>query len=166
MADRSQARSETLGDLPRRGGARTATQPPRPRQHDPAEGGQTANGLPRRVSRSIKSPDHREDASRPAAPPPAPAPPDRSAEQAGHEKLLADLDAFTAGEAAAKADRRAGEPDAVTGASPAGQPEPDHTRWPNDLDLATEPGPTPGPTPGPRPSPRPHPNPPSGGTTP
>ncbi len=78
-----------------RPGGRVATRPPAPQ--DPAEGGRTVNGLPRRVSRSIKNPDHGDDSA--PVPPPLVTPQD---EKAGHEQLLADLDAFAAGEQAAK----------------------------------------------------------------
>lgn len=70
---------------------------PRPRVAvpPPADGGTTASGLPRRVSRSIRTlPDE-------------PAPPTTSPADAadGHEALLADLDAFSDGERAALDDR-------------------------------------------------------------
>lgn len=97
--------------LPRRGGTVTR---PRPRPQDPDEGGQTANGLPRRVSRSIKNPG---DAA--AAGPPETEP--RADDPDGHEKLLADLEAFTAGEAEAKS-----------------RAETEPTRWPQDYDLPPE----------------------------
>jgi two-component sensor histidine kinase len=106
------------GGLPRRAG--TATRP-RPCPQDPDEGGQTLNGLPRRVPRSIKNPGHGED--RATAPPPEPPPP---ADPEGHLKLLADLDAFTVGEAEAKAD-----------AAPAVEPDTD-TRWPRAQDTPPE----------------------------
>lgn len=68
----------------------------------PVDGGRTASGLPRRVSRSIRTlPDE------PAPPPPPPAVP--AATNEGHERLLADLDAFTDGERAALDDRQARE---------------------------------------------------------
>ncbi|TNC26985.1 sensor histidine kinase [Amycolatopsis alkalitolerans] len=77
--------------------------PPSPRPRPPAEpaiGGTTASGLPRRISRSIKAPNGH----------PAPAAPGTEADRtAGHDKLLADLGAFSDGERAAKADQR--EPD-------------------------------------------------------
>jgi two-component sensor histidine kinase len=98
------AAGTTIGGLPKRGASTntnsastsTATAyPPSPRDLvDPAR---TVNGLPRRVSRSIKNPDHGDDST----PPPAPAPPPQD-EKAGHEQLLADLDAFVAGEQAAQ----------------------------------------------------------------
>jgi hypothetical protein len=101
----------TAGGLPRRtSGGRVATRPPQPR--DLTEPGRTANGLPRRVSRSIKNPDHGEDSTPPPPPPPTP-----EQEKAGHEQLLADLDAFTSGEEAAK-----------------------ETRWPADEDTDAAPG--------------------------
>ncbi|MCT2583727.1 sensor histidine kinase [Actinophytocola gossypii] len=109
-------------DLPRRG-TRTVT---KPRPQDPTEGGTTANGLPRRVSRSIKNPGDGADGGKP---PPPPVPPTSPSEPdlAGHEQLLADLDAFAEGEAAARATGQPGEPDQA----------PDDTRWPKDPD---EPG--------------------------
>ncbi len=87
----------TVGGLPKRTptGGRVATRPPQPQ--DLTEAGRTANGLPRRVSRSTKHTDHGQE----AAPTPA-APTTPEEEQAGHEQLLADLDAFAAGEQAAK----------------------------------------------------------------
>jgi two-component sensor histidine kinase len=87
----------TAGGLPKRNppGGRVATRPPAPQ--DPAEGGRTVNGLPRRVSRSIKNPDHGDDSAAMPAAPPTP-----QEEKAGHEQLLADLDAFAAGEQDAK----------------------------------------------------------------
>lgn len=97
------------GDGPRRRGG-TVT---RPRPQDPDEGGQTANGLPRRVSRSIKNPGDGAAAEPPAAEPQ----PDPN----GHEKLLADLEAFTAGEAEAKS-----------------RTDAEDTRWPQDYDLPPE----------------------------
>ncbi len=74
---------------------------PRPRAAvpPPADGGTTPSGLPRRVSRSIRTlPDE------PAPPPLTPA-----EVGDGHERLLADLDAFTDGERAALDDRQARE---------------------------------------------------------
>ncbi|WP_037305025.1 sensor histidine kinase [Amycolatopsis orientalis] len=70
---------------------------PRPRTAvpPPADGGTTASGLPRRVSRSIRTlPDE-----------PAPPTPSSADPADGHEALLADLDAFTDGERAALDDR-------------------------------------------------------------
>lgn len=94
--------STTAGGLPkresRRGGG-VATRAPQP--EDPVDPGKTVNGLPRRVSRSIKNPDHGGDAA-PVAEPLTP-----EEEHAGHERLLADLDAFTEGEQAAIADSTA-----------------------------------------------------------
>ena len=82
--------STTLGGLPRRRGASSAVaSPPR----DPAEAGTTTNGLPRRVSRSLKNPDHGDEAT--------PLPRTVEAEENGHERLLADLDAFADGQQAA-----------------------------------------------------------------
>ncbi|GAB3463528.1 sensor histidine kinase [Actinophytocola sediminis] len=101
-------------DLPRRGG--TATRP-RPRQQEPGEGGQTLNGLPRRVPRSIKHPDNNNGDGSGQSAPPEPLPPDGLLN--GHDKLLADLDAFTAGETAARA-------------------EADDTRWPGAQDTPPE----------------------------
>ncbi len=104
---RTGAHGTTIGGLPRRGSSnsspstgtasRTVTRPPAPQDLvDPAR---TANGLPRRVSRSIKNPDHGDDSTPQPAPPPPAQPQD---EKAGHEQLLADLDAFVAGEQAAQ----------------------------------------------------------------
>ncbi|HWM06725.1 MAG TPA: ATP-binding protein [Actinophytocola sp.] len=88
----------TQGGLPRRGAGTSgvATRPPRP--PEVSESGRTVNGLPRRVSRSIKNPDHGDDST----PQPTPQPTTPADEKAGHEQLLADLDAFAAGEQAAK----------------------------------------------------------------
>jgi signal transduction histidine kinase len=74
---------------------------PRPRTAvlPPADGGTTASGLPRRVSRSIRT--------LPDEPAPSQSPPAEAGE--GHERLLADLDAFTDGERAALDDRQARE---------------------------------------------------------
>ena len=90
----------TSGGLPKRTAAasRTVARPPQPQPKDMVEGGHTVNGLPRRVSRSIKSPDHGDDSTPVPVPPIAPLD-----EKAGHEQLLADLDAFAEGEQAAKA---------------------------------------------------------------
>ncbi|NKQ53622.1 sensor histidine kinase [Amycolatopsis sp. K13G38] len=94
------------------GGARTSTLPrrtatespaprpaPAPTPRPPVIGGTTASGLPRRVSQSIKNPN--------GNPVPAPAE-DKPAtdRKAGHDKLLADLDAFSDGERAARQDQR------------------------------------------------------------
>ncbi|MEV6910085.1 ATP-binding protein [Amycolatopsis sp. NPDC051071] len=70
---------------------------PRPRTAvpPPADGGTTASGLPRRVSRSIRT--------LPDEPAPPTTPPADAAD--GHEALLADLDAFSDGERAALDDR-------------------------------------------------------------
>jgi hypothetical protein len=54
------------------------------------------------VSRSIKNPDHGDDSAPQPATPPPPAQPQPQDEKAGHEQLLADLDAFVAGEQAAQ----------------------------------------------------------------
>lgn len=75
--------------------------PPSPRPRPPAEpviGGTTASGLPRRISHSIKSPN-----GRPAPTPPTDPEADR---KAGHDKLLADLGAFSDGERAAREAQR------------------------------------------------------------
>ena len=91
----------TVGGLPKRtpvAGARVAAvRPPRPA--DLTDGDTTANGLPRRVSRSIKNPDHDDDSAAVAEPPVKLTPEE---EKAGHEQLLADLEAFAAGEEAAR----------------------------------------------------------------
>ncbi|HVV12977.1 ATP-binding protein [Amycolatopsis sp.] len=85
------------GGLPRRTATAEAPPAPRPRPtpSPPAVGGTTASGLPRRVSQSFKNPN-----GKPVPPPPAP---DR---KAGHDKLLADLDAFADGERAARDDQQ------------------------------------------------------------
>lgn len=96
----------TPSGLPRRRPSSAPPEPerkpsPRPRAAvpPPADGGTTASGLPRRVSRSIRTlPDE------PAQPPAPPAEANK-----GHERLLADLDAFTDGERAALDDRQARE---------------------------------------------------------
>ncbi|HEV7650597.1 MAG TPA: ATP-binding protein [Actinophytocola sp.] len=87
----------TAGGLPKRrpSGGRVATRTPSPQ--DLSQQGRTVNGLPRRVSRSIKGPDDGEEG--PGTPAPAATPEE---ERAGHEQLLADLDAFAAGEQDAK----------------------------------------------------------------
>ncbi|WP_261568150.1 sensor histidine kinase [Frankia gtarii] len=75
----------------------------------PAAGEATASGLPRRVSRSLRN------GTGPLAAPPPPAPsavavaPSAAAvagREADHERLLADLDAFTEGERAARDEQR------------------------------------------------------------
>ncbi|MBK1782816.1 sensor histidine kinase [Prauserella cavernicola] len=91
------------GELPRRGAHRLTDQPsprPRPSVPSPVVGGTTASGLPRRVSRSLKNPTGEAGE--------APAAPVESTETAeeGHDKLLADLDAFSDGEQAARDDQR------------------------------------------------------------
>jgi hypothetical protein len=93
----------TAGGLPKRtpSGGAVATRTPQP--EDLVEPDRTVNGLPRRVSRSIKNPDHGDDAAGVQLATPV-SPED---EQAGHERLLADLDAFTAGEQAAMAESSA-----------------------------------------------------------
>jgi anti-sigma regulatory factor (Ser/Thr protein kinase) len=93
----------TASSLPRR----TATveappEPPSPRPRPPAEpviGSTTPNGLPRRVSHSIKAPNGHQ------APPPPSADPEAD-RKAGHDKLLADLGAFSDGERAAREDQQ------------------------------------------------------------
>lgn len=100
--DRARTAHETTSSLP----TRTATveappPPPSPRPRPPAEptiGGTTASGLPRRISHSIKSPN-----GHPAPAPPADPEADR---KAGHDKLLADLGAFSDGERAAREDQK------------------------------------------------------------
>jgi hypothetical protein len=113
----SEYTATTPGGLPKRNptGGRVATRAPSPQ--DLTEPGRTVNGLPRRVSRSIKNPDHGEEA--PGMPKP-PATPEE--ERAGHEQLLADLDAFAAGEQEAK---QAAWPDAedTLAADPVTEPE-------------------------------------------
>ncbi|MCM3921993.1 hypothetical protein ND748_10015, partial [Frankia sp. AiPs1] len=61
----------------------------------------TASGLPRRVSRSLKSGTGPHAATLPPAPPAAGA-----AQVADHERLLADLGAFAEGERAARDEQR------------------------------------------------------------
>ncbi|MEU0511458.1 ATP-binding protein, partial [Amycolatopsis sp. NPDC006125] len=80
------------------GGAGRAPAPPRPAparrpQPESMVGGTTASGLPRRVSHSLKNPQGQAPAAEPTPTE------DRAA---GHEKLLADLGAFTDGERAAR----------------------------------------------------------------
>ncbi|KAA9150625.1 sensor histidine kinase [Amycolatopsis acidicola] len=88
------------GGLPRRTTATAEAPPaPRPTPAPPVVGGTTASGLPRRVSQSFKNPNGKPV---PSAEPEAPAE-DR---QAGHDKLLADLDAFSDGERAARDDQQ------------------------------------------------------------
>ncbi|GHF25669.1 histidine kinase [Amycolatopsis deserti] len=84
---------------PRAGLPKREPAPPRPapaRRPQPGSmvGGTTASGLPRRVSHSLKNPQ----GQAPAAAAPAPA----EDQAAGHEKLLADLGAFTDGEREAR----------------------------------------------------------------
>jgi len=77
-----------------------------PRDTTQPVGGVTPGGLPRRVSRSIKN-----LTDRPAEPEPRPA--SESDQRSGHDRLLADLDAFSDGEQAARNEqngRAAGEP--------------------------------------------------------
>ncbi len=93
----------TTSTLPRRRpAAPTTSEPerkpsPRPRAAVPpsTDGGTTASGLPRRVSRSIRT--------LPDEPAPPTTPPADAAD--GHSALLADLDAFSDGERAALDDR-------------------------------------------------------------
>ncbi|WP_431877867.1 sensor histidine kinase [Amycolatopsis sacchari] len=102
--------------LPQRSSAPEVPAPPSPRPRPPVEptvGGTTASGLPRRVSHSIKAPNGHE------AKPPAPSADPGADRQAGHDKLLADLGAFSDGERAAREERRdsdgTGETDAGEG---------------------------------------------------
>ncbi|WP_167170906.1 ATP-binding protein [Saccharomonospora amisosensis] len=82
------------------------TRLPKPRPV-PSDGGTTPSGLPRRVSRSLKNPSG-ERGEAPARVEKEPDWPDPE----GHEKLLADLDAFSDGEQTARAQRRdSGEAD-------------------------------------------------------
>jgi signal transduction histidine kinase len=94
------------GGLPRRTPAATPPKPPpKPAPRPPATpgqqaaGGTTSSGLPRRVSHSLKNPN-----GQPASPRPSASASDRAA---GHEKLLADLGAFSDGERAARENQRA-----------------------------------------------------------
>ena len=79
----------------------------RPVPASPMVGGTTASGLPRRVSHSLKNPqglapDHADgSAGQPVTP--------EADQQAGHEKLLADLGAFTDGERAAREKQQASD---------------------------------------------------------
>ncbi|OZM69958.1 ATP-binding protein [Amycolatopsis antarctica] len=94
------------GNLPQR---RSPTGQPAVRRR-PAPGpppgeprtGTTPNGLPRRVSRSIKN------LAEQPAPPQTPQPP-QADQRAGHDRLLADLDAFSTGEQAARDERNGAE---------------------------------------------------------
>ncbi|PXY22910.1 sensor histidine kinase [Prauserella muralis] len=91
------------GELPRRnpGKAATATEAMprrRPAPAPPTVGGTTPSGLPRRVSRSLKSPSGEQARDAASAPTGEQDEPDT----AGHDQLLADLDAFSDGEQAAK----------------------------------------------------------------
>lgn len=98
----------TASGLPRRTGTTEPVTPPTsgaPGRHRPASappagstGGTTPGGLPRRVSRSIKNADL------PTAPP-EPRPSSGPERQAGHDKLLADLDAFSDGEQTARSEQ-------------------------------------------------------------
>ncbi|MEU6641533.1 ATP-binding protein [Saccharomonospora sp. NPDC046836] len=99
------------GELPRRTTAPAPRPAPSPRPRTvpaPVVGGTTSSGLPRRVSRSLKNPSGE---STPAPPTAEPA----ESVEAGHDKLLADLDAFTDGEQAARDEQRpSGEADSST----------------------------------------------------
>jgi signal transduction histidine kinase len=117
----------TAAGLPQRAPnpGRVATRGPQPA--DLTEPGRTVNGLPRRVSRSIRNAGEEDAVRMPAEEQSTPTPRD---EGAGHKRLLADLDAFTAGERAAKeeVEQAAGpatapvaEP-AVESAEPAAEP--------------------------------------------
>ena len=98
-AETSRASTSTLPRRTPTGAPRSPAPQPRPAPSPPVIGGTTASGLPRRVSQSIKNPN-----GHPAQPPAPDRPePDR---EAGHDKLLADLDAFSDGERAAKHDQR------------------------------------------------------------
>ncbi|GAB2966688.1 histidine kinase [Amycolatopsis acidiphila] len=89
--------------LPKRSATATAPPvPPSPRPRPPAEpviGGTTPSGLPRRVSHSIKGPNGHQA-------PPAPTADTDADRKAGHDKLLADLGAFSDGERAAREDQQ------------------------------------------------------------
>ncbi|PRX45866.1 signal transduction histidine kinase [Prauserella shujinwangii] len=94
----------TAAGLPRRTPAGNGQPAPRPRPAPvPATGGTTASGLPRRVSRSLKKPSGEEGS--PAAPS-APTGPEERPED-GHDRLLADLGAFSDGQQAALDEQRA-----------------------------------------------------------
>ncbi|MCP2168598.1 Histidine kinase-, DNA gyrase B-, and HSP90-like ATPase [Goodfellowiella coeruleoviolacea] len=102
--------STTPAGLPRRAPAAPAPPPAgpfgagQPGVGQPgARGGVTANGLPRRVSRSLKNPS-----GDPGTPNAAPPPPTTGGDP---DRLLADLDAFTAGEREALDEQRAREAD-------------------------------------------------------
>jgi anti-sigma regulatory factor (Ser/Thr protein kinase) len=93
--------ARALAGLPHRTAtaAPPATPAPRPAPSEPMVGGTTASGLPRRISHSFKNPN-----GHPA--PPAPEPPETD-QKSGHDKLLADLDAFSDGERAAREEQQA-----------------------------------------------------------
>ncbi|MQA10318.1 MAG: ATP-binding protein [Pseudonocardiaceae bacterium] len=76
------------------GGTAMSTKTPAPRRPSPTPvtEGVTAGGLPRRVSRSLKNPSGEPDA------PPEPAHDPETDQQADHEKLIADLGAFSDGQ--------------------------------------------------------------------
>nr|WP_242419318.1 ATP-binding protein [Frankia sp. CpI1-P] len=84
---------------------RPVPNPPASRPANPAAGPAavetTASGLPRRVSRSLKN-----GTGPLAAPPPAAPPAAGAAQVADHERLLADLGAFTEGERTARDEQR------------------------------------------------------------
>ena len=140
----------TTAGLPKRTPTegQVATRAPRP--EEPADPGRTVNGLPRRVSRSIKSPDHGDQ-------PPA-EPKTAADEQAGHEQLLADLDAFTAGEQDAKEATWPADTDAPD-TTAADEPDIVIEVEPELEAVAAEPAPLPEPTAEPEPLPEPEPQP-------
>ncbi|MBN6033926.1 sensor histidine kinase KdpD [Amycolatopsis sp. 195334CR] len=100
----SSTTTSTSGTLPKRtagaSGATATAEPLTKRKPSPAprgedeSGGITAGGLPRRVPRSIKGTGEDE-------PQPPPAPEDPIDQSDGHDRLLADLGAFSDGERAA-----------------------------------------------------------------
>lgn len=86
--------------LPQRGASHTPASPPsppsprpRPPIQPPAVGGTTPSGLPRRVSRSLRNSSTEGEHE--------PPPEDPMSLEESHDKLLADLDAFSDGEQAA-----------------------------------------------------------------
>jgi anti-sigma regulatory factor (Ser/Thr protein kinase) len=95
----------TAADLPHRDAAASSrgaapSSSPLPRQPvAPTIGGTTASGLPLRVSRSIRKPPDDESG-------PAPTPDVDAADPDGHEKFVADLGDFAAGEQAAHANSK------------------------------------------------------------
>ncbi|OXM65153.1 MULTISPECIES: sensor histidine kinase [Amycolatopsis] len=90
----AEAPARPRSGLPKREPAPPKPAPARRPQPGSMVGGTTASGLPRRVSHSLKNPQ----GQAPAAAEPAPA----EDQAAGHEKLLADLGAFTDGEREAR----------------------------------------------------------------